>query len=235
MLQQRHSPKNTQAKTTNIPYLRTFQNIITTNMKNISILFLFLSLSLQVFAQEESNIVPTEPNAICPILIGEKIPEGTVTNLDNKEVEVTELTKDKPSVIIFYRGGWCSYCTNQLSGLNEIEKEMDELGFQVLAISQDDVAAINETKEEKDLDYNVVSDPEMKFAQKMGVAYKMDEKTIKRYKGYGIDLKGSGYQLPAPAVFVVDKEGIIQFTYVNPNYSVRLSPEVLLAVLKTVK
>lgn len=204
-------------------------------MKNITIVFLFLGLSLQIFAQDKSDVVPTEPNAICPILIGEKLPEGTVTNLEGKEVSTAELTKEKPTVIIFYRGGWCSYCTNQLAGLNEIEEEIDKLGFQVLAISQDDVASINETKEEKDLDYSVVSDPEMEFAQKMGVAYKMDDKTIERYKGYGIDLKGSGYQLPAPAVFVVDKEGVIQFTYVNPNYSVRLNPEVLLAVLKNVE
>ncbi len=38
--------------------------------------------------------------------------------------------------------------------------------------------------------------------------------------------------LPVPAVFLVNTDGIIQFQYVNPNYTVRLKKEVILAAAK---
>jgi hypothetical protein len=38
--------------------------------------------------------------------------------------------------------------------------------------------------------------------------------------------------LPVPAVFLVTTNGLIQFEYVNPDYKVRLDPELLLAAAK---
>ncbi len=40
------------------------------------------------------------------------------------------------------------------------------------------------------------------------------------------------FLLPVPAVFLVNTDGIIQFQYVNPNYTVRLKKEVILAAAK---
>ena len=41
--------------------------------------------------------------------------------------------------------------------------------------------------------------------------------------------------LPVPAVFVVDTSGTILFEYINPDYSTRISTELLLAVLNELK
>jgi len=41
--------------------------------------------------------------------------------------------------------------------------------------------------------------------------------------------------IPVPTVMIVDKEGKILFEYINPNYKERLSSEMLLVVLKTIK
>jgi peroxiredoxin len=35
--------------------------------------------------------------------------------------------------------------------------------------------------------------------------------------------------LPAPATFLIGSDGIIRFEYTNPDYKVRLHPDVLLA------
>ena len=40
--------------------------------------------------------------------------------------------------------------------------------------------------------------------------------------------------LPVPAVFVVDRDGRISFTYVNPDYKVRLPADELLAAAKQI-
>jgi hypothetical protein len=40
--------------------------------------------------------------------------------------------------------------------------------------------------------------------------------------------------LPVPSVFIVGREGMIGFTYVNPDYKVRIDSDVLLAAAKAV-
>ena len=40
--------------------------------------------------------------------------------------------------------------------------------------------------------------------------------------------------LPVPAVFAVDRDGAIAFTYVNPDYKVRLPADELLEAAKTI-
>ena len=71
----------------------------------------------------------------------------------------------------------------------------------------------------------------------MGLGYVVDEETVEKYKGYGIDLeKSSGethHILPVPAVYLVDQSGLIKFSYVNPNYKVRLESGVLLAAFES--
>ena len=63
------------------------------------------------------------------------------------------------------------------------------------------------------------------------------DKTAEKYKKWGIDLeKASGYKhhyLPVPATYVVGINGIIQFQYTNPDYKVRLDPELLVAAAKS--
>ena len=84
--------------------------------------------------------------------------------------------------------------------------------------------------------YRLLSDSNMDCPRAFGIAYKVDEKTVERYKGSGIDLTyDSGeksHLLPVPSVFVIGTDGVIQFEYVNPNYRVRLDPDVLLAVAR---
>ena len=38
--------------------------------------------------------------------------------------------------------------------------------------------------------------------------------------------------MKVPAVFVVGRDAAVKFSYVNPDYKVRLDPEVLLAAAK---
>jgi len=83
----------------------------------------------------------------------------------------------------------------------------------------------------------LLADSEMQAARAFGIAFKLDDKTQKVYRGYGIDLperSGTGHwELPVPAVFLVGTDGVIDFQYVNPDYRQRLSAEVVLAAAKS--
>lgn len=87
------------------------------------------------------------------------------------------------------------------------------------------------------MSYRLLSDSEMTAAKAFGIAFKVDDATIERYKGYGVDLGDAAGQnhhlLPVPAVFLVNTDGIITFEYVNPDYKVRLDPDVLIAEIRS--
>lgn len=178
--------------------------------------------------------VPENAEDICPLLIGETIPNATLQNSEGNNFELNTLVSKKPTVLVFYRGGWCPYCNMQLSGLVDIEKDILVLGYQIIAISPDDYQNLQSTESKDSINYTLLSDPDAKFIQQLGIGFK----TPTMLKGF-IATKGQKGEtskiMPVPTVMILDEKGKILFEYINPNYKERISSEMLLAVLKTIK
>lgn len=118
-------------------------------MKKITYLLIMTLLSGASLAQPSS--VPDQSSDISPLLIGESCPELTVKNLMGDDIQLTEVLAAKPTILIFYRGGWCPYCNLQLGGLQEIEDEIMKLGYQVVALSPDSPGNIRTSVEKHQL------------------------------------------------------------------------------------
>ena len=120
--------------------------------------------------------------------------------------------------------------------LQKIENELIELGYQIVGVSPDRHDKLHESIKKNELKYRVVSDASMKGSKAFGIAFRIDDQTYEKYKGRGLDLEEVSGQdhhyLPVPAVYLVDKSGLIRFQYINPNYRVRLHPDVLLAAAR---
>ena len=144
----------------------------------------------------------------------------------------------KPAILVFYRGGWCPYCNTQLSDLRLIIKDVEALGYQVIAISPDRPEELSRTMSRDKLDYTLLSDSKADALRAFGIAFRVDEATIEKYHGYGIDLeKASGethHALPVPSVFIVDRGHILQFSFTHPDYRVRVPGSVILAAAKAI-
>ena len=178
--------------------------------------------------------IPTVAEDISPILIGETLPNAYFQNAEGESVQLKAVLEEKPTVLVFYRGGWCPYCNVQLSGLVDIEEEVLELGYQIVAISPDDFKNLQATIENNNTKYKLLSDPNGEFIQEIGIAFKTSS-SLKEYI-IGKGQKGeTSSVMPAPTVMIVDKKGVIKFEYINPNYKERISGEMLLSVLKTIK
>ena len=172
-----------------------------------------------------------------PLLIGAAVPNLVLQTPDGKAFDLNQSVKEQPTVLIFYRGGWCPYCNVQLGKLQTIEPERLKLGYQIIAVSPDQPSKLDESVEKHDLTYTLLSDHAMKAAQAFGITFRVDAVTLEKYKGYGIDLEAASGEkhnlLPVPSVFLIGQDGLIKFTYVNPDYKVRVDPDVLLAVATT--
>ena len=193
-----------------------------------------LFISLLFIGCTNQLSIPTVAEDISPILIGETLPNANFQNPKGEYVQLKALLEEKPTVLVFYRGGWCPYCNVQLSGLVEIEEDVLELGYQIVAISPDDYKNLQSTIENNSTKYKLLSDPNGKFIKEIGIAFKTSSSLKEYITGKGQKGETSSV-MPAPTVMIVDKKGVIKFEYINPNYKERISGEMLLSVLKTIK
>lgn len=209
----------------------TIQQFLIRNRKNMSKKALLLLLAIFGIFSYAQNL-PEKPEDISPYLIGETLPDSNLTDAQGKTVSLHSVLS-KPTVLVFYRGGWCPYCNAQLSGLAKVEKEVLALGYQIVAVSPDDFGNIAETLKKESVNYQLFSDSNAELIQKIGIGFKTAD-DLKNYLEKKRNLKSASV-IPVPTVMIVNKNKEILFEYINPNYKQRLSPELLLAVLKNLK
>ena len=198
-------------------------------MKKLFFIFL-VTLTSVANAQ---NPLPKSATDIAPLLIGEKIPNIILKSSENTDVLLSDLLKKKMSVLVFYRGGWCPYCNLHLQALAEAEKQILDLGFQIIAISPDAPANLKITEEKDKVKYTLLSDSKGELIKATGIAFEAPE----NYKSV-INVHSNGVNtnfLPVPSVFVVNTENEILFEYISPDFKHRISAELLVSVLKNLK
>ncbi|MDZ7806356.1 MAG: peroxiredoxin-like family protein [Gracilimonas sp.] len=200
--------------------------------RSFSLLFTGVLVSLCFFSVAFGQSYAQTSEKVSPILISSEIPDVELKNIEGETVRLKELVSRQPSILVFYRGGWCPYCNQQLSDLHKIEDRLYEIGYQLLAISPDRPEKLRSTLNNSELGYTLLSDSPMNASKAFGIAFKVDQETVDQYKSIGLDLEGdSGYNhhlLPVPSVYILNTDGIIKFNYVNPDYKERINGEVLL-------
>lgn len=189
--------------------------------------------------RSQNNSVAKSAEDICPIKIGSMIPSAKILSIDGKEIDIREVIKEKKSIIIFYRGGWCPYCNMHFSELQKVEDDLLKLGYKIIAISMDKFDNLKLTLDKYKIKYDLYSDSKANAVKEFGIAFKVDDDYINNLKSYNIDIeKSSGenhHILPVPSVFVTDDKGKIVFEYINPNYKERISGKLLLEVAEIYK
>ena len=202
-------------------------------MKTYLIALGAMLFSVKLFA---ATAIAPSPEQVTPLLNGLTIPTVSLTAADNKAVALTKLVQQKPSILVFYRGGWCPYCNAQLAALRDIEPQLTKLGYQIIAITPDSVASINKSLQDTGggkLNYTLLSDSNFAASSAFGLAYYLDDKTAAAYKGKlgSLITTEAGTEkvvLPVPAVYIVNTAGEAVFSYVHINYKTRLHSELLL-------
>ena len=196
--------------------------------KIVSLILLVVS-----FVANAQNELPKIETDIAPLLIGEKIPNITLQLVDGKAIALETVLNKKKTVLVFYRGGWCPYCNLHLVALGEAEKELLDLGYQIVAVSPDAPKNLIATGEKNKLNYLLLSDSKGELTKALGIAFKAPENykpiIIKGSDGANVDF------LPVPSVFIVNVSSEIEFEHITPDFKHRISNELLVAAAKSLK
>lgn len=186
-------------------------------------------------SEEDKGVAPSA-EAAKPLAVGTPLPSAPITAHDGTETDLRAALGEGTGVVVFYRGHWCPACMKQLQGLNKILPELKENGARLIAVGTDKPELVAETVTKTGFDIPLYSDSDLDAAKALGIAYQLEGDMLEKYGPTLVETTGhDAGQLPVPAVFVVDKEGVIRFVYANPDYKVRLSEENLLAEVKKLK
>jgi peroxiredoxin len=129
---------------------------------------------------------------------GTKAPDFSLHDTPDQAVSLGEL-RGRPVVLMFYPADWSPVCGGQLALFNELLPEFQRLGATLLGISVDGAWCHIAYAREQRLKFPLLAD----FEPKGAVA-----------RSYGVYRQRDGTS--ERALFVIDAEGIIRWSYVSP-------------------
>jgi len=181
--------------------------------------------------QEFQKLVIANAAHVKGLSIGDKVPDFTLPNAVGRPVSLSTYLKSGTVIIKFYRGEWCPICNLDL---REIQKHLTEIrsyGASVLAISPQKPDDAMTASQKNDLQFEVLSDADQQVIQAFNLQFDPGEDYHKRRDLTVLNGDGSK-TLPVPATFIVNQQGLIEAAHVEPNYTERMSPEMILNVLE---
>ena len=84
--------------------------------------FLILLLVGIVFVSgcSSGKVISDVNNVKTGINVGDNAPKFSVTSIDGKEIKLSELTKNKRPLVLYFFAAWCPFCTEELKNLKSV-------------------------------------------------------------------------------------------------------------------
>ncbi len=181
--------------------------------------------------------VMPDATLVKPLQAGMRAPGVTVRDIHGQPFNLGSAFGKKPTVLIFYRGGWCPFCNRQMVQLQALVPKLRKMGYQMLAVSMDNPQHLLQSIALHHLTYTLLSDSSARAVKAYGIAFHVENALVAMYKKFHIDLDAASgnnhHILPVPSVFLVGTDDVIRYVYYNPDYKVRIAPDKLLAAAKT--
>jgi peroxiredoxin len=171
---------------------------------------------------------------------GDSMPDGDLLDVAGQPTTLAAALSSRPGVIVFYRGGWCPYCSIALRTYQaQLVPALTEQGIPLVAISPQTPDGSLSTQETKELTFTVLSDPGNQIAGQLGILTAPSDGARAAQLQLGLDLTKVNADgtttLPMPTVVIVDSAGVIRWIDVHADYTTRTEPDqVLRAIAQTI-
>jgi peroxiredoxin len=171
------------------------------------------------------------------LAVGAHAPDFNLRDANGGDVALSSLLEKGPVVLVFYRGGWCPYCSTELRALQARLGDFAKAGATLVAVSPQTPDNSLSTAEKLELSFPVLSDVGNTVARSYGLVYSLPEDLREVYTGFGLDLATANgddtFELPLPATFVLGTDGVVVWRFANADYTTRAEPDDVVAALAT--
>jgi peroxiredoxin len=166
---------------------------------------------------------------------GEHVPEFRLTDAAGRMITSHAVLRSAPVLIVFYRGGWCPYCSLDLRAIQSVSRELRSLGVSIVAISQQSAVESRSTEIMNGLSFPSLVDHGGKVARAFGLRWKLSQELRAAEIESGLDLSiingEPSWTLTMPALYVVGAGGVIEYADISSDYTRRCDPADISPVL----
>ena len=173
-----------------------------------------------------------------PLMVGQEIPDKMLVDGNGDSKSLYSVIGDKPTLIMFYRGDWCSNCINHFSA--EVVPNLSRinaLGYNVMFIGPDDAEHIRITAGKINVSPSLIySDAAGELSVAMGIAWQQQERMLATLTAHSGGLN-KGF-VPVISTFVIGADKKIIFEDIRPTAvpaAARIKGKLLMAVLENLQ
>jgi peroxiredoxin len=170
----------------------------------------------------ESDILETA------LRVGDVAPMFELPDAFGNPLRLADVLETGPAIVSFYRGSWCPFCNLELGALQRELGTAQAAGATLMAISPNQPDESMTLIEKHNLSFPVLSDRENRVAKQFNLVFEMEAGLVDHYISIGrniAEMNGSEkWEIPVPATYVIDQDGVIQYAFVDLNHRVRAEP-----------
>jgi peroxiredoxin len=160
------------------------------------------------------------------VQVGDALDPFRLDDVRGGRLTLDELVADGPAVLVFFRFAGCPACNIALPYYRDrLAPALEELGARLVAISPQVPGRLVEFADAHGLPFTVASDRDNTLARRLGITFVTNEASQRFARAKGADLAetlGTGsWELPMPAVLVVDEQRRVRFAEVTPDWMAR--------------
>jgi peroxiredoxin len=170
---------------------------------------------------------------------GAKAPSFTLKNQHDEDISSVDLIKRGPLVVSFTRGSWCPFCSAEVRALNEAYDQFRQAGIELVVLSPQSLERTRKQATAGKLKFSLLADTDNEIAKAFGLVYTFPEDLKDVYRNVvKVDVQAvnetASWQLPIPARFIIDGNGVIRDVKADPDYRFRPEPSEVFEIAKEV-
>ncbi len=202
-------------------YTQATQNTLTTSSNHLGTLL--ASIGFTFFLLYNFWYSSLDRGTHSALQVGNQLPYFKVTDTSGEVVD-TNIFKDKPAIIIFFRGNWCPLCMAQIKEIAASYRELTSYGARVALISPQPEKNTQALAKKFDTSFMFLTDVDNKAAQTLGINMENGLPT-------GMEMLGYEKDTVYPTVIIAGADGRILYSDFTNNYRIRPEPKEFIKVL----
>jgi len=169
---------------------------------------------------------------------GDIVSPFTLPEVDGGEVNLEALLSKGPVVLIFFRFAGCPVCNLTLPFYErQLYAPLSAFGATLVAVSPQVPERLVEIKRRHTLSFLVASDLGNLLGKRFGLVFTADAASQASSLARGTflgDVTGTGtWELPMPAVIVIDQKYVVRFADITPDWMARTEAEPIIDAVRS--
>lgn len=170
---------------------------------------------------------------------GDILPDFALADTEGTLRRLSDLANDGPVVLSFNRGSWCPFCEAEIAAWSARLEDLSQVGARLVLVTPETGGLMRALAAIAGNRATVLCDADLGVALRLGLAFPVGPLVLRGLIDDGLDLSvvngTSGGFLPVPATFVIDRNRIVRFAHVDPDFSKRAEPSEAISALAAIQ